>query len=65
MSHTPLSALEQRDEFIARHIGPDAAETAAMLAAVGASSLDELIGQTVSAAIRLAQPLPLPGPLRE
>jgi glycine dehydrogenase len=36
MSHTPLSALEQRDEFIARHIGPDAAETAAMLAAVGA-----------------------------
>ncbi|MCZ2173643.1 MAG: aminomethyl-transferring glycine dehydrogenase [Burkholderiales bacterium] len=65
MTHAPLSALEQRDEFIARHIGPDAAETAAMLAAVGASSLDELIGQTVPAAIRLAQPLPLPGPLRE
>ena len=65
MSHTPLSALEQRDEFIARHIGPDAAETAAMLAAVGASSLDELIGKTVPASIRLAQPLPLAGPLRE
>ena len=61
----PLSALEQRDEFIARHIGPDAAEAAAMLAAVGAASLDELIGQTVPAAIRLAQPLPLPGPMRE
>lgn len=65
MPHTPLSALEQRDEFLARHIGPDAAETAAMLAAVGAASLDELIGQTVPASIRLAQPLPLAGPLRE
>ncbi|PWB40112.1 MAG: glycine dehydrogenase (aminomethyl-transferring) [Rhodocyclales bacterium] len=65
MMHTPLSALEQRDEFLARHIGPDAAETAAMLAAVGAASLDELIGQTVPASIRLAQPLPLAGPMRE
>jgi glycine dehydrogenase len=61
----PLSALEQRDEFIARHIGPDAAETAAMLAVVGAASLDELIGQTVPSSIRLARPLPLPGPMRE
>ncbi len=65
MPHTPLSALEQRDEFIVRHIGPDAAETAAMLTAVGAASLDELIGQTVPAAIRLAAPLGLPSPLRE
>ena len=65
MPHTPLSALEQRDEFLARHIGPDAAETKAMLAAVGASSLEELIGQTVPAAIRLAQPLSIPAPLRE
>jgi glycine dehydrogenase len=61
----PLSALEQRDEFIARHIGPDPDETAAMLAALSLSSLDELIDQTVPAAIRLAQPLPLPGPMRE
>ena len=67
--HVPLSALEQGDEFIARHIGPDAAETAAMLSAVGAASLDELISQTVPASIRLAQPLAsfsnLAGPLRE
>jgi hypothetical protein len=55
-------ALEQRDEFIARHIGPDAGETAAMLARSAHASLDELIGQTVPAAIRLAQPLPLAGP---
>ncbi len=65
MSHTPLSAFEQRNEFLARHIGPDDAEAAAMLAAVGAASLDELIGQTVPASIRLAQPLNLPAPLRE
>jgi glycine dehydrogenase len=65
MTSLPLSALEQRDEFLARHIGPDAAETAAMLSAVGAASLDELIGQTVPASIRLAQPLAIPAPLRE
>ncbi len=64
-TYLSLSALEQHDEFIARHIGPDAAETAAMLAAVGAASLDELIGQTLPASIRLAQPLAIPAPLRE
>jgi len=61
----PLAALEQGDEFIARHIGSDEIDIAAMLAAVGANSLDELIGQTVPAAIRLPAPLPLPGPQRE
>jgi glycine dehydrogenase len=57
----PLIALEQRDEFVARHIGPCPAEIAAMLATIGASSLDQLIDQTVPAAIRLPSPLPLPG----
>jgi glycine dehydrogenase len=61
----PLGALEQRDEFIARHIGPDDAEIAAMLATVGAASLEQLIGQTVPEAIRLNAELPLPGPQRE
>ncbi|MDQ5942820.1 MAG: glycine dehydrogenase, partial [Pseudomonadota bacterium] len=60
-----LSALEQRDEFIHRHIGPNADETAAMLAAIGAASLDALIGETVPAAIRLPAPLPLAAPMRE
>ncbi len=60
-----LSALEQRDEFIHRHIGPNADETAAMLAALGAPSLDALIEQTVPAAIRLPAPLPLAAPQRE
>jgi glycine dehydrogenase len=60
-----LSALEQRDEFIHRHIGPNADETAAMLAVLGAPSLDALIEQTVPAAIRLPAPLPLAAPQRE
>ncbi|MGA7479867.1 MAG: hypothetical protein WBW07_13125, partial [Azonexus sp.] len=61
----PLSALEQHDEFIGRHIGPCASEIAAMLAAIGADSLEQLIDQTVPAAIRLAADLPLPAPRRE
>ena len=57
---SPLSVLEQHDDFIARHIGPDDKDIAAMLAAIGAASLDQLIEQTVPAAIRLAAPLALP-----
>ncbi|MBK5914756.1 aminomethyl-transferring glycine dehydrogenase [Rhodocyclus purpureus] len=55
-----LAALAPNDEFVTRHIAPDAGETAAMLAAVGAESLDALIAETVPAAIRLPQPLALP-----
>ena len=61
----PLSTLEQHDEFIARHIGPCATEMAAMLAAIGADILEQLIDQTVPAAIRLPVDLPLPAPRRE
>jgi glycine dehydrogenase len=61
----PLSVLEQHDEFIDRHIGPCATEIAAMLAAIGVDSLDQLIDQTVPAAIRLPADLPLPAPRRE
>ena len=61
----PLSALEQHDEFIGRHIGPCATEIAAMVAAIGADSLENLIDQTVPAAIRLPANLPLPAPRRE
>jgi glycine dehydrogenase len=65
MSALPLSALEQHDEFLARHIGHDGYDMAAMLAAVGTASLDQLIDETVPAAIRLPSPLPLPAPRRE
>ena len=55
-----LTALEQRDSFVARHIGPDAAQIAAMLKAVGAPSLDGLIAQTIPESIRTNAPLALP-----
>jgi glycine dehydrogenase len=60
-----LSALEDRDAFARRHIGPDAAEIAHMLAAVGADSLADLIDQTVPPAIRLPRTLDLPPALTE
>ncbi len=46
--------------FARRHIGPQPPEIAAMLEAVGLSSLEELIGQTVPAGIRSPRPLDLP-----
>ncbi len=55
-----LAALEAADGFVTRHIGPGETEVAAMLAAVGADSLDALIGQTVPAPIRATAPLDLP-----
>ena len=60
-----LTQLEARDAFIERHIGPNASEIAAMLATIGVPSLDGLIEQTVPAAIRLAQPLPIAAPTPE
>ncbi len=48
------------EKFEGRHIGPDARQTAEMLKVVGASSIDELIEQTVPANIRLKKPLELP-----
>ncbi|MDQ7988432.1 MAG: aminomethyl-transferring glycine dehydrogenase [Candidatus Dactylopiibacterium sp.] len=61
----PLSALEARDAFLSRHIGPDAAARARMLAALGLPSLEALMAETVPADIRLAAPLPLDGPVPE
>jgi glycine dehydrogenase len=54
-THTPLAQLEQIDNFARRHIGPCDAETAAMLANVGADSLDDLIQQTVPSSILLPE----------
>src|SRR5690606_781634 len=48
-----LSQLAYHDEFIQRHIGPDAQQTAAMLAALGVESIAELIDKTVPEKIRL------------
>jgi glycine dehydrogenase len=46
--------------FQSRHIGPDADDTAMMLEAVGAASLDALIDEAIPARIRLGAPLALP-----
>src|SRR6195952_807173 len=51
---------DYQEKFQHRHIAPNAADTAQMLKTVGASSLDELIAQTIPANIRLKNPLNLP-----
>lgn len=66
MSNTPsLSQLHQPDAFLARHLGPDAAEQQSMLETLGLGSRDDLIVQTVPPAIRLNRPLDLPSALDE
>ena len=57
MTHTGLWTDTQApaDSFANRHIGPDAAEIAAMLEAVGAADLETLTRETVPASIRLDQ----------
>lgn len=51
--------------FSARHIGPGAADTRAMLAAIGVPSVETLISQAVPKSIRLDRPLALPAPASE
>jgi glycine dehydrogenase len=52
-----LEQLEQKQDFIRRHIGPSPAQVSDMLNALEVSSVQELIEQTVPASIRLEQPL--------
>jgi glycine dehydrogenase len=47
------------DRFVNRHLGPGALEINEMLEFVGASSMDELMEQTVPSNIRLKEPLKL------
>ena len=66
--NTPKSLLDPKpspadlmfsgaDEFMRRHIGPDAEDCRKMLETMGLSSLDELIDRTVPQSIRLTRPL--------
>ena len=55
----------QHDHFGRRHIGPDAAQTEAMLAALGVPSLEHLIQQTVPANILKSDDLDLDTGLTE
>jgi len=60
-SGRPRDRLSPTDTFTHRHIGPNPSEVEAMLRVVGASSLDELVGEIVPESIRLDRPLNLPG----
>ncbi len=65
-AHTLIApALDTSHDFIPRHIGPGLADQSAMLAAVGASSLEVLMQEVVPANIRMKRELDLPGPRAE
>ena len=54
------SSLAHPDQFIRRHVGPNAAETAKMLQVVGFDSVDDLTDAAVPQKIRLDKKLNLP-----
>ena len=59
----PNQLLEPSDTFVHRHIGPRDADIAAMLAVIGADSLDSLVDQAIPTSIRAAGPVVI-GPPR-
>ncbi len=64
-SAKPLSDLENSDEFIARHIGIDAADEAHMLGVVGSSSRRDLIDGIVPRSIARSSAMAIPPPVTE
>lgn len=54
--HVSLKDLENKNEFVRRHIGPDEQETADMLAELGFGSLEELLENTVPGSILETEP---------
>jgi glycine dehydrogenase len=60
-----LVELENSCEFMARHIGIDAADEAVMLKAVAAASRAALIDEIVPAGIARSQPMAIPAPITE
>jgi glycine dehydrogenase len=63
--HPLLTDLEARDDFLARHLGADPADTARMLDTLGFSDLDALVAATVPGTIRSERPLALCDPVPE
>lgn len=59
MTRTSLTQLEARDAFIARHIGPEAAEQQQMLDVLGYATRAALIDAIVPPGIRNKNDLPL------
>ncbi|WP_168416175.1 aminomethyl-transferring glycine dehydrogenase [Erwinia amylovora] len=60
-----LSQLEHHGSFIERHIGPSQQQQSAMLRAIGAASLNDLISAIVPADIQLPGPPPIGEALTE
>jgi glycine dehydrogenase len=60
MTDTPLHSLESHDNFVGRHIGPDAEQRQMMLDTVGSDSLESLIVETMPGSIRSKRSLDLP-----
>ena len=61
----PLAALDGTAEFASRHIGPDAADEARMLGAIGCASRAALIEAVVPREIARSSPMALPPPATE
>ncbi|RAJ00289.1 glycine dehydrogenase [Chitinophaga skermanii] len=55
----------QQNEFVQRHIGPDESSTQAMLETIGINGVDELVGKTVPASIRMQHALAVPSAMSE
>ena len=59
-SEQSLAELEAFDDFVRRHVGPDAAEQARMLAALDLPSIEDLLDRAVPDSIRTREPLRVP-----
>ena len=62
---SPLESLENPTEFRGRHIGPSPDDRDVMLAAVGVSSLGDLVEKVVPASIARRDGMRLPAPISE
>ena len=61
----PLDALEMRDDFASRHIGPTPNDVESMLEVIGVPAIQDLLDRTVPASIRHDEPLALDPALTE
>jgi glycine dehydrogenase len=60
-----LAGLEAADSFVARHVAPSEAEISAMLRAIGAVTLEDLVAKTVPGSIRSQNAMELPPAIDE
>ncbi|WP_298234839.1 aminomethyl-transferring glycine dehydrogenase [uncultured Azohydromonas sp.] len=64
-SFPSLAELENRSEFVSRHIGPEPHEQAQMLSAIGAASRRALVEAVMPRNIARGKPMALPAPATE